>query len=593
MHYRFNAYLVTLMLFIYCAGYAQYNKILSNAEDDLQNGLIYTAIKNLNEADTIRFSAADNAYRNYLLGNAYSYINEEDNSFTYYLKARKQYLAIDSIDKAMEINIDIAYLLSAQEHNKANYFKYLQEYYEYVRKSRDSLKLARGYANMAVAMMDVKQHNMSRWYFKKALKIAEAKGEHKLLSGIYNNMSVLYNEKLGKPDSALFFLEKDRELIKESGTVEDVCHNYINMAASYHYKKDYKKAIEYLHLAEALPIKNYSLRMRQYIYEFLAENYKDAGDNENAYKYLALNRQYEDSISVSDQNIAITDIEAKYETREKQLENEVLKSDLKSRSLVLYIAIGLIMVAVLVGFLLYRNIKRKEQLAQREKVISQQKMEKALKDYELNSIDLMLEGQERERQRIANDLHDNLGSMLATLKLNFENLRIRQNELRDEETRLYTKTDELIEEAYQKVRRLAHAKNAGVFASEGLIPALQKLADKVSVPHKLEFRIISYGFNERLNNTLEITIFRFVQELATNIIKHAGATESTIQLTHHDHAVNIIVEDNGKGFEKDSAGENEGMGLYSIRKKTEQLNGTLQIDSKPGKGTTVIIDLPI
>jgi len=219
-------------------------------------------------------------------------------------------------------------------------------------------------------------------------------------------------------------------------------------------------------------------------------------------------------------------------------------------------------------------------------------MEKALKEYELNSIDLMLEGQEKERERIANDLHDNLGSMLATLKLNFENLKLRKNELRDDENRLYERTDELIEEAYQKVRRLAHAKNAGVIANDGLLPAIEKLADRLSIPQKLKIDVVHFGFEGRLENTLEISIFRMVQELATNIIKHAGATEATIHLTHHDDIINLIIEDNGRGFKEDETVTDAGMGLQSIKKKVTQLGGTMEIDSTPFKGTTIIIDIP-
>src|SRR5690606_9614438 len=222
-----------------------------------------------------------------------------------------------------------------------------------------------------------------------------------------------------------------------------------------------------------------------------------------------------------------------------------LKNKNKKNKALLYIFIGLLIFSLAIGFLIVKNARKKEKISRQEKLIEQQKLEKALKEYELNSIDMMLEGQEKERQRIANDLHDNLGSMLATLKMNFEHLKLRKNELRDEETKLYERTDELIEEAYQKVRRLAHAKNAGVFANEGLIPALKKMAEKISIPGKLQIQVVPFGFTERLENTLEIAIFRMVQELATNIIKHSQATEASVHLTNHDDNINIIIEDNG------------------------------------------------
>ncbi|WP_348677883.1 sensor histidine kinase [Flavobacterium coralii] len=589
---RFYIYLFLLLLSCQYSS-AQYSKQLLLAEDYFDKNMHYTALDMLEKMDVNKLSKADKAFRSYLLASGYTYVGHEDKAFEYYLKAKAQYKEADSIDKAMDINIDIAYLISAQDYNKNNYIKYIEEYQQYVTKQKDTIKIAKGYCNMAVWMLDNKENERSRDYYLKALKFAEEKNNIDLLARIYHNVAVVYNERLQKPDSALYYLKKDREIVNSSGTVDDLCSNYINVASSYHHKQDYDKAIEYLHLAESLPIQKYTLRTKQYIYEFLAGNYQMKGDIKNAYKYLVLNKQFADSLKSEEQNIAINDIQTKYKTKEKELENQLLRSDNETNRILIYTFTGLLAASLVIGFLVFKNAKRKEKILKQEKLIEQQKLEKALKEYELQSIDLMLEGQEKERQRIANDLHDNLGSMLATLKLNFENLKIRKNELREEENRLYQKTDELIEEAYQKVRRMAHAKNAGVFASEGLIPTLKKLAEKISIPGKLLIEVNAFGFDERLENKMEIAIFRMVQELSTNIIKHSGATEASVQLTNHDDNINIIIEDNGVGMDTNIIGKADGMGLDSIKKKTEQLGGTFTIDSKKGKGTTIIIDLPI
>jgi hypothetical protein len=120
-----------------------------------------------------------------------------------------------------------------------------------------------------------------------------------------------------------------------------------------------------------------------------------------------------------------------------------------------------------------------------------------------------------------------------------------------------------------------------------------KLAEKISIPDKLQIDCVVFGFEDRIENNLEIAVFRMIQELATNIIKHAGATEATIHLTNHDNNINIIVEDNGTGFNTGSIDGAGGMGLSSITKKTEQLGGALTIDTTPGRGTTIIIDIPV
>lgn len=569
------------------------NPSLSYIQQKLKNNETNIALKLISKIDLKKLDNKDLAQYYHLNAQINSKLNREENAYQYYLSAKKQYLKLDSIDKAMDINLDIAYLINAQENHKDNGEKYLNEYINYAKKTKDSLKLAIGYERIASFKIDTGQYNQSLEYFKKAQAYNKSINDQELNSRINTNLANLYNEELDKPDSALYYLKKDIPYLKKLNNPDEFYYNYMNQAASYNYKGNYKKAIEYLKKADSLPLKNYTVKAKQYIYGAYSVNYKDLKDYPNAYKYLLLNKKFADSVNVTEQNVAISDIQTKYQTAEKELENTVLKGNIKTNRILLYTFTGLLIASIIIAFLVYKNAKRREKISLQEKLIEQQKLEKALKDYELHSIDLMLEGQEKERQRIANDLHDNLGSMLATLKINFENLRLRKNELKDEENKLYDRTDELIEEAYQKVRRLAHAKNAGVFASEGLIPTIKKLAEKISIPGKLQIQVIPFGFNDRLESTLEIAIFRAVQELSTNIIKHSQATEATIHLTNHEDNINIIIEDNGIGFDSTKISTADGMGLQTIQKKIAQLGGTLIIDATPGKGTTIIIDIPV
>ena len=200
----------------------------------------------------------------------------------------------------------------------------------------------------------------------------------------------------------------------------------------------------------------------------------------------------------------------------------------------------------------------------------------------------MIEGQEKERQRIANDLHDDLGGLMATVKLHF-------NALEDKHTpELYEKTNTLIDEAYQKVRTVAHAKNSGVIAKQGLLKAVEQMADRVSDLNKININVMDHGLEDRLENSLELTIFRIIQELITNIIKHADASEANIHITNHEDALNIMVEDNGVGFNPSQITKTKkGMGISSIDKRVEHLNGKMTIESEIQKGTTIIIDIPL
>ncbi|MHA3788637.1 tetratricopeptide repeat-containing sensor histidine kinase [Flavobacterium hauense] len=564
---------------------------------DIRHRMESSKLKNINQElkniDEKSLSKPDKALYYYLIANCSHSDLKINEAFKYYLLSKKAYLSIDSVNMAMDINLEISNLITAQENYSPIYKKYLDEYIDYAHKTGDTIRLARSYKALGEIAFDNNKPKESLPYYKKALALFLKANDRKKASYVYFNIAAIYNEQLHKPDSALFYLNKQLPEIKIYGEVDDLWYNYVNQAASYYYLGNYRKAIEYLNLADNIPLNSYKTKKNQHINEFLYKNYDALGDYTNAYKYLQLSTKYSDSINIVEQNIALNDLDTKYKTKEKELENTLLKSEVKTNRIVLYSIIILLIAIVAIAALIIKNSRRREKISKQEKLIEQQKFEKTLKDYELNSIDMILEGQEKERQRMANDLHDNLGSMLATLKLNFENLKLRKMELREEENKLYDRTDELIEEAYQKVRRLAHAKNAGVFASEGLIPAIQKLAEKISIPGKLQLQVIAFGFKERLENSLEIAIFRTVQELSTNIIKHSQATEATIHLTDHGDNINIMIEDNGVGFDRKNIDTADGMGLQNIKKKIVQLGGNLEIDSTPGKGTTIIIDIPV
>ncbi|WP_298550795.1 sensor histidine kinase [uncultured Algibacter sp.] len=313
-----------------------------------------------------------------------------------------------------------------------------------------------------------------------------------------------------------------------------------------------------------------------------SKNYKLAYDN--LIDFNALN----DSLNKKDQRIAVANIKEQYDNEKLRADNLEIESKRKQNKNLLIGALVFILFGGITGFLFQKNTRKKQKLAEQEKALETQKLATVLKEQELVSIDAMIEGQEKERQRIANDLHDDLGGLMATVKLHF-------NVLKDKQTpELFDKTTGLLDEAYNKIRSIAHAKNSGVIAKQGLLKAVQNMADKISVSNKITVDVIDHGLENRLENSLELTIFRIIQELITNVIKHADANEATIHLTNHDETLNIMIEDNGKGFNPSQiTTKNKGMGISSIDKRVEHLNGTMTIESEHTKGTTIIIDIPI
>jgi len=353
--------------------------------------------------------------------------------------------------------------------------------------------------------------------------------------------------------------------------------------------KEYKKTIEIIkpRLIDTINLKDRFFNERLYAYSL-----GGLGKGDSAYTILRKTIDYEYQIGFRNNSLETGILSV--ENQIDKLKYDKLEADVgrkRNKNVAFGLGGGLLAFSI-IGFLIYKNTKRKQRIAEQEKELEIQKTTQILKEKEVETINAMVEGQEKERLRLAGELHDNLGSTLATVKMQVENLE-RNLEKVDDPKVLLSKTNTLINEAYQKVRRISHERHSGVMAKEGLLPAVQKLAKQISSNGKLQIDVQDFGLENRLSNHLEITIFRIVQELITNIVKHAKATEASISLTQHDSELNIIVEDNGKGFKVGKLETKNGMGLGSIERRVEHLEGSMEVDSTIGKGTNIIIDLPI
>ncbi|MEC4005301.1 ATP-binding protein [Flavobacterium sp. SUN052] len=565
---------------------------LQKLNNKINNDDFSTTETELKKINSPKLSITDKPLYYLLCAKNYGHENKNDLAFQYFHKAKEDYLKINNVDSAMEVNLKLSYLVDAQKNNPNEAQKYIIEYINYAKKTNNQRKLVKAYSQVASMNIDSIHYNKSLYYFRKALQLNKKVKNEKIQSSLNNNIAVLFSEILNQPDSSLYYLKNDLKYLTKKKINIEICYNYMNQASAYSHLGNKKEAIKYWLLADKVKIDKFTNSIKSNIYSFLSLDYQSVKDYEKAVYYLNLSNKYSESNTIEKQNIAINEIQTKYNTQKKELENLNLKTKNKEKMLWIYTCIGLIIVGFIIAYLKVKNLKKKEQIAIQDKELQNERYENALKEHEIDSIESMIKGQEQERIKLANDLHDNLGSMLVTLKLNFHNLKERRDTIKAEEDRLFEKTDALIEEAYQKVRTIAHTKNAGVIASEGLVPAIKNISKKISIPGVLQIEVFAFGMEERLDGTLEISIFRMIQEIVTNIVKHSEANYATISLTQHEDTLNIMIEDNGKGFDFKST-INNGIGLSNIQKKIEFMNGSFSIDSYKNKGTTIIIDLPL
>lgn len=525
---------------------------------------------------------------NYLKANYYKLINEDNKAYEYYLKSKKAYVHQDSLSKVATINIEIVSLLLAIDKNKIDYNLYIKEFVEYAEKSNDSKVLSEAYMQLGKSFYNANP-KLAIAYFLKALS-ENAKGEDEIFKArIMQNIGATYaSDGILKLDSALYFYNKAMPIYQKNKLNEYISYIYINKGVVFTKMKHYDEAIAYFHKADSIPVKEFKNKNKATIYGFLANAYKENGSFKEAIAFMEKQKVYQDILDEKEQNKAIIEIDTKYKTVEKEKENKALKQINFKNRITIVVSLVLLLLSILIGVLSFKNIANKKKIIEQQKTIEVKQLESQLKQNQLNEIDKMLEVQEKERQKIADELHDNLGSLLTTLKINFETIRNQNDNFE-----LFDKTNALLDEAYNEVRTIAHLKNSGVIGKQGLLTAVKKMADKMTVPDKIIFNVIPSGLNERIDNTLEILLLRIIQELAANILKHAGAKEVNIYINHYDDEMNLMIEDDGVGFDMLTIHETKGIGLKNIERKIEQLNGTFTIDSKKGSGTTIIIDLPL
>ena len=341
------------------------------------------------------------------------------------------------------------------------------------------------------------------------------------------------------------------------------------------------EAKELIHLGNTMTNRlNYSF--------FIGEYYDEVGNADSSNYYLKEERRLVNISNYIEANRQMDDLRVELETAEKEKQLLLQTQKTKANRNWLIAATLALLLGTGIAILLQKNTTKKRQLAEQEALLRQQRVENLLKEQELVSIDAMIAGQEKERQKVAGELHDDLGSLMATIKLHFDNAKVGKKDP------ALQNAQKLLEEAYQKIRGMAHSKNSGVMSNQGLLSAIKKMAKTITQTNALEVTVEDFGLGERLENSLELSIFRMVQELVANAIKHAEASKVNIQLTQHEDNLNIIVEDNGKGFDRSKLdAAKSGMGLTNIERRVEHLEGNFTVDSILGKGTSILIDIPV
>jgi two-component system, NarL family, sensor histidine kinase DegS len=209
-----------------------------------------------------------------------------------------------------------------------------------------------------------------------------------------------------------------------------------------------------------------------------------------------------------------------------------------------------------------------------------------------NSLELIINAQESERQRLSRQMHDGPAQALSNFILQTEIAMrlfdINQAQAKDELTNLKMAAMN----TFQKVRNFIFELRPMMLDDLGLVPTFRRYTETFKEQTSIDTTLVVSGVERRLEPYLEIMIFRALQELMGNVVKHGQANRIKIQFTLDDNMVRLSVDDNGKGFNPDTITEGSGMGLSLIKERVGMLGGTMEIDSVIGQGTKVLVEVP-
>ncbi len=414
--------------------------------------------------------------------------------------------------------------------------------------------------------------------------------DHYAAEGMYYTLE-------GKFKEALASLDKGIQLARKKGLRYEEQRLQMQQFYAYFNDNNFVKAKE---MATLLMQQNETMKLvtnRLQLFYGMALTCENLRQMAPAYTWMKRYSELSDSLTKAQLTNDVHALEIKFRNAEKQKEIDALKAKsiqdalhTKNARLVnslLGAAIVILLVVLLFAVFVYRS---KQKLAAQKELSYRQHLHEIEQQQQLQFSQAVLQGEEQERRRLARDLHDGLGGMLAGAKINLS-AQIEDTYSQDQRAELEKITLQL-DHSVTELRRIAHNMMPVNLLKFGLKTALKDLCESLmNDATRIDFQDL--GIEDTLREEVQIHIYRIVQELLSNAIRHAQATNIILQCSQNDHIFFITQEDNGKGFDTQAAGKEKGIGLSNIRNRVGFLKGKIDIDSAANEGTTINIELHV
>jgi signal transduction histidine kinase len=439
--------------------------------------------------------------------------------------------------------------------------------------------------NLALCYLRMGNNGKAIELFEKQLNIGKRINRARSIRNALVNLGTIYYN-----TGNISELEKVTALLNDYNNSDpnldnkNKCLQYINTAYSYIYHKNFKQAevqlLLALKIAEADSLMDQLLNTYLTLskVEFAQHNFVKGNFYENKWDAL------DEKNNATELAEYAAELETKYEVEKKSAKILLQEAQLREKSILNYMITGAGLCILIISFLTYRALLHKHRF-QKQRIIELETQQ------QLTATEAVLKGEEQERTRIAQDLHDGLGGMLCGIKYSFTTMKGNLIMTPDNH-QAFERGMDMLDSSIKEMRRVAHNMMPEALVRFGLDTALKDFCNEINQSGALAVNYQSIGMADTsLDQTISITIYRIVQELLNNTMKHARAKSVIVQLTKTEKQLTITVEDDGKGFDTNILKVNKGIGWLNIQNRVEFLKGKLDITSHEGEGTSVQIEI--
>jgi signal transduction histidine kinase len=583
----------------YCASIVLENDSL-HARSSCNLGYYHYTKNNLTESKKKCFEAISYAKKagfHKILASSYNQLGlialDEDSfdvALRHYLLALKitERLHLPEIKSRILINLGYLHLIQKDTVKAIGYYN------QNINNAEENLlnkELAIGYETVAT-LHSASDPEKAASLYNKALAIVRKNKDLYTEFRLYIDLSDLYLNTAGEEsdEKVYYYLQKALSIQKILRDESMLFYIYFNLGSYYVNQKENDRSLEYYYKSLALSNKNIPSGQVLNLYKVLSAAFILKHDYKNALLYKERYNSLRDSLFDIDKNKVFNEIQTRYDVDKKNLKIKLLtkEREIQRNKKKAIFFIGLILMVLLVSSLLWlrHRIKTQRLLRINETKLLRHKFVTLKQEQELKRMKNVLEGQELERNRLSKEIHDGIGGSLAGIKLQLSqvNATLKNEKINDIEQKMSI--------AFGELRSISHNLSFNFMIDKNLDHLFYQLKTDYESREEFKLEVVIFPENALTGISEEIKhqVYRIVQELLANVAKHAKAEQVMLSLTRYDEILNIIIEDDGVGFE---TGNTEGIGIKNIKSRILSLNGTIAIDTNVGNGTSVLIDIPI